>query len=182
SWDADVDNKLLGYRLRNDLLSPIFSAEALPVSGTPSTVTKRMASHTLSSLYDPLGRYIECNMKARLLWRTVVEATRDDAIPPSLTWDGPVPDQLVHDINGWVELASTLPPTPRYTPVRTSPTVGECKILVSCDASHVGWCVEIRTKLTELPIGPRLCAKGGLFPHKRLFLTIGSNGKSTSIP
>ncbi|EER05335.1 hypothetical protein Pmar_PMAR011466, partial [Perkinsus marinus ATCC 50983] len=42
TWDEDKDNKLLGYVLKNDLLSPVFSAKLLPVDGNSSLVTKRM--------------------------------------------------------------------------------------------------------------------------------------------
>ncbi|EER02752.1 hypothetical protein Pmar_PMAR003225 [Perkinsus marinus ATCC 50983] len=182
SWDTDSDNKLLGYHLRNDLLSPVFSAELLPENSC-SPVTKRAVSHTLASLYDPLGRYIEYSMKGRSLWRSVVDSTREDEVPTALTWNKAVPNGLVKEVNRWAKAVSALPPTPRFIPVRwrcpTSSSYHHCQLLVSCDASNIGWCVDVRSKVNGLPIGPRLCGRGGLFPQRRSYHL---DGKSTSTP
>ncbi|KAF4656718.1 hypothetical protein FOL47_008800, partial [Perkinsus chesapeaki] len=69
TWNLTATSTVLGYELTDgDCLRPILTVKPLPHDGT---VTKRMASSALAALYDPLGRYLEANMNARLVWRNV---------------------------------------------------------------------------------------------------------------
>ncbi|KAF4725024.1 hypothetical protein FOZ63_000356 [Perkinsus olseni] len=172
SWAPKSGSAALGYRYTtNDHLLPAFSGCRLPEDGH---VSKRRVSQCLSSFYDPLGRFLEVGMAARLLWRKVVMAINEktpSGVSCQDTYRAAVPLPLIKDINEWVNHVGKIAPVPRFVPVQlgslaevnSSPGEG-LLLIVSCDASGVGWSIEVRSRVRALPIGPRLKARGGLFP------------------
>ncbi|EER11773.1 hypothetical protein Pmar_PMAR013049 [Perkinsus marinus ATCC 50983] len=162
--EADV-RSVLGYRVTSDdHLLPILDIEELPLG-----VPKREISKALSSLYDPLGRFLEYSMWGRSLWRQAVVSVSSTGI---LSWDLPVSDDIVQAVNSWVRSVSILHKTPRFVPVRPGPFLqGTVQIIVSLDASGMGWSVDIRSRLlvgrSSYPISPRLLGRGGLFPNSK---------------
>ncbi|KAF4755406.1 hypothetical protein FOZ63_027185 [Perkinsus olseni] len=164
-------HSVLGYRVTcDDHLLPILDIEELSLGAS-----KREVSKILSSLYDPLGRYLEYSMWGRSLWRqTVVSVSSASA----LSWDLPVSDDIVQAVNAWVRSVLALPKVPRFVPTCPGPLVqGAVQIVISLDASGVGWSVDIRSRLltggSSCPISPRLLGRGGLFPN-------GKNSSSIS--
>ncbi|KAF4728362.1 hypothetical protein FOZ62_007022, partial [Perkinsus olseni] len=172
SWAIEATSAatVVGYILtQDDCLRPKISVEPLC-----STATKRMASQVLAGLYDPLGKFLEANMHARLIWRKAVLSVKESAPGESSTasWDRQLSPQVINEVNDWVTQLHKLQPVPRYVPVRPGPLLESntefnhaCEILISCDASGVAWCVETRSRLNCLPVSPRLRARGGLFPQ-----------------
>ncbi|KAF4730788.1 hypothetical protein FOZ63_028678 [Perkinsus olseni] len=157
SWSEAVttDTKaksLLGYHYRDENLFVVYSGK-LP----DGVITKREACSALASLYDPLGVFIELDLKGRLLWRCVCEDYKD--------WSDSVDTNVANDIRSWITectMASTIG-TPRL--VQTNP------LLVCTDASQDLWGVDIRTMSTTT-ISSRLLGRGGVFPKPQTPWTI----------
>ncbi|KAF4752679.1 hypothetical protein FOZ63_021064, partial [Perkinsus olseni] len=163
SWQEDVDAPLLGYRLRDDRLCTTIDVPDLCCGATKRDLSKCLASH-----YDPLGRHIELSMYARAIWRKVVIAANAPGVTVDESWHRSVPTELINEANAWLQMARTAAPTPRYIPVHSGPFCDTpCRIIISCDASGVAWATDTRTRLSGLPLSPRLRARGGMFPVAR---------------
>ncbi|KAF4648155.1 hypothetical protein FOZ61_003085 [Perkinsus olseni] len=119
SWAPKPGSAALGYRYTtNDHLLPAFSGGRLPEDGH---VSKRKVSQCLSSFYDPLGRFLEVGMAARLLWRRVVLAI-NEKLPPGAscqeTYRAAVPLPLIKEVNHWVDYVGKISPVPRFVPAK----------------------------------------------------------------
>ncbi|KAF4670049.1 hypothetical protein FOL47_002280 [Perkinsus chesapeaki] len=160
----DANKTLLGYKVTtSDGLQLIFDVQ----KAEHDNVTKKALSKRLSALYDPLGRYLEYSMQARLIWRRIVQSISSPNAKES--WNQLVRRELVQEVNDWIDVVSNLNAVPRFIPLDSGPLVdGSSQIIVSCDASGIGWAIDVRARLRlpdkQCPISPRLKGRGGLFP------------------
>ncbi|KAF4651014.1 hypothetical protein FOL47_000712 [Perkinsus chesapeaki] len=158
SWtklsDTETKKSILGYRYHDEKLYIVYSGEL--VNGP---ITKRQACSALASLYDPLGLIIECDLKGRLIWRTICDNYK--------LWTDIVDINVANEIRDWIlECEETTKlGIPRHIPLATQP------LLVSTDASTNFWGVDIRCTNNK-EISPRLLARGGLFPKAQEKWTI----------
>ncbi|KAF4694593.1 hypothetical protein FOZ62_028990, partial [Perkinsus olseni] len=145
---------LLGYHYRGELLFVVYSG-SLPGRVT----TKREACSALASLYDPLGIFIEYDLKGRLIWRRICENYK--------SWSDPVDTNVANDLGDWVKecQAVTTQGVPRHVNVREQP------LLVCTDASTDLWGVDIRCT-DNTTISTRLLSRGGVFPKSQTAWTI----------
>ncbi|EER01378.1 hypothetical protein Pmar_PMAR009777, partial [Perkinsus marinus ATCC 50983] len=112
SWSPKPGSTALGYGFtENDCLLPAFNGISLAEDGR---VTKRDVSKCLSSFYDPLGKYLEVSMAARMLWRKVVITVNDKykGVVPEQSYQCIVPANLVQEINSWVDHVKGLADSP----------------------------------------------------------------------
>ncbi|KAF4739780.1 hypothetical protein FOZ62_025379, partial [Perkinsus olseni] len=148
SDDGKPDVHVLGYLLvlATDGLRALFSG-----SEPGSKVTKRAACAILSSLYDPMGLFLEIDIAGRFLWRDICKSCKE--------WSTLLDGLLVQRLKDWV---AEVKKVTAEDSVQRYIDLGNEALLVCTDASAEAWGVDVRC--TGEFVKYRLAARGGLYP------------------
>ncbi|EER19874.1 gag/pol/env polyprotein, putative [Perkinsus marinus ATCC 50983] len=142
------DGHILGYSLvmATDALRALFSGNQ-----PESKVTKRAACAILSSLYDPMGLFLELDFAGRFLWRDICKSCKE--------WSTYLDLPSVRRLKEWVNEVQKVT---AEDSVQRYIDLGAEALLVCTDASVEAWGVDVRC--TGEFVRYRLVARGGLYP------------------